>query len=54
MSKMLRRNATRYYGCCDSCTRGKALHLKPGPRERHQARAVEKREVRQDIRDQRS
>lgn len=43
MANMLRREATRYYGCCDSCTRGKALHLKPGPRERHQARAVEKR-----------
>lgn len=43
MADMLRKKATRYYGCCDSCARGKPLHLKPGPRARHQARAVEKR-----------
>lgn len=43
MADMLRKKTTSYYGCCDSCTRGKALHAKPGPRERHQARAIEKR-----------
>jgi hypothetical protein len=48
MAKMLRRSATRFYGCCDSCARGKTLHLKPGPRERHQARAVEKRQWKRD------
>ena len=43
MSKMLRTQATKYFGCCDACARGTALHMKPGPRERHQARAREKR-----------
>lgn len=43
MAKMLRKSSTSFYGCCDHCTRGKALCLKPGPRERHQARQVEKR-----------
>lgn len=44
MAKMLRKKATKFYGCCDACHSGQALPLKPGPRERHQARAVEKRQ----------
>jgi len=43
LSGMLLKKATKFYGCCDHCARGQALHMKPGPRERHQARAVEKR-----------
>lgn len=31
------------FGCCDMCARKKALHLKPGPRERHLMRQREKR-----------
>lgn len=50
MAKMLREKATKYYGCCDACASGAMLHLKPGPRERHQARAVEKREWKRDLR----
>lgn len=46
MAKMLRKNSTKHYGCCDACASGQALHLKPGPRERHQARAREKRQWR--------
>lgn len=43
MSRMLRTQATKHYGCCDHCARnvGQAT-LKPGPRMRHQARAREK------------
>jgi hypothetical protein len=40
---MLRKSATKYYGCCDRCARKVAKEHKPGPRERHQARALEKR-----------
>ena len=45
MARMLRAASQRTgdYGCCDSCARGTALHMKPRPRERHQARAIEKR-----------
>lgn len=44
MAGMLRTQATKWsFGCCDHCARGKALPMKPGPRERHQARAVERR-----------
>ena len=42
------KKATKYYGCCDACHSGQALHMKPGPRERHQARAREKRQWRKD------
>ncbi|MDP9820371.1 hypothetical protein J2S59_000180 [Nocardioides massiliensis] len=44
MANMLRKKATKWHGCCDHCARGTALHMKPGPRERHQARAIEKRQ----------
>jgi hypothetical protein len=46
MAKMLRDHPRNYgdFGCCDHCARKKALHLKPGPRERHVARAREKRQ----------
>lgn len=45
MSDMLRKQSTKYYGCCDRCARKiKHAHMKPGPRERHQARAREKRQ----------
>jgi hypothetical protein len=44
MANMLRKKCSHRFGCCDHCARGKALHLKPGPRERHNARAIEKRE----------
>jgi hypothetical protein len=48
MANMLRKKTSGSHGCCDSCARGKPLHLKPGPRERHQARAIEKRQWRKD------
>ncbi len=44
MANMLRKRTSHTYGCCDHCARHKALQAKPGPRERHQARAIEKRE----------
>jgi hypothetical protein len=44
MANMLRKKASHNFGCCDACASGKPLHLKPGPRERHQARAIEKRQ----------
>jgi len=50
MSKMLRTQATKWYGCCDHCAKGQALHLRPGPRERHQARAREKQAWKKDLR----
>jgi len=50
MANMLRSKSTKFYGCCDHCARGQALHMKPGPRERHQARAVEKREWKREER----
>lgn len=52
MAKMLRKGTSHNYGCCDSCARGKPLHLKPGPRERHQARAREKRQWRRETKDE--
>lgn len=52
MANMLRKKASYDYGCCDHCARGKPLHLKPGPRERHKARAMEKRQWRREVRDQ--
>lgn len=52
MAKMLRTQSTKYYGCCDHCARGQALHLKPGPRERHQARAREKAQWKRETKDQ--
>jgi len=50
MAKMLRVGATNYgdFGCCDHCARKKALHLKPGPRERHLMRQREKRQWRKE------
>ena len=51
MANMLRKSAHGFFGCCDHCARGKALHMKPGPRERHQARAIEKRQWKKDVRD---
>jgi hypothetical protein len=50
MAKMLREKATKFYGCCDMCTSGKALHMKPAPRERHQSRAIEKRNWKKEVR----
>lgn len=50
MANMLRKHSRAWFGCCDHCSRGKMLHLKPGPRERHQARAIEKREWKKDLR----
>lgn len=49
MAGMLRKQATKFYGCCDHCARGTALPQKPGPRERHQARAVEKRRWKREV-----
>jgi len=49
---MLRKSSLGWFGCCDHCTRGKPLHLKPGPRERRQARAREKRQWRRETRDE--
>ena len=51
MANMLRKKSTKFYGCCDSCARGQALHMKPGPRERHQARQVEKRQWKREERE---
>lgn len=51
MAKMLRTRCSGNQGCCDHCARGKPLHLKPGPRERHQARAIEKREWKREARE---
>ncbi len=51
MSNMLRKKSTKWFGCCDHCARNVAIPNKPGPRERHQARAVEKRQWRRDARD---
>lgn len=48
MADMLRKQSTKYYGCCDRCARKAATPMKPGPRERHQARAREKRQWRRD------
>lgn len=52
MSNMLRNHHRNGgdFGCCDHCARGAALHMKPGPRERHQARQREKREWKRDMR----
>lgn len=44
MAAMLRKTSTADFGCCDRCARKAAAHLKPGPRQRHHARAVEKRQ----------
>lgn len=51
MANMLRKSTGHNFGCCDSCARGKPLHLKPGPRERHQARAREKRQWRRETKE---
>lgn len=48
MAKMLRKKTGHVFGCCDSCARGKPLHMKPGPRERHLARQREKRQWRKE------
>lgn len=48
--KMLRDSATKYYGCCNA-HRHRDRATKPGRKERHQARAIEKNQVRREIKD---
>lgn len=48
MANMLRKRATKHFGCCDHCARGQKLNARPGPRARHQARAIEKRRWRKE------
>lgn len=50
MAKMLRDSATNFYGCCNA-HRHRDRATKPGRKERHQARAVEKRAVCREIRE---
>ncbi len=51
MANMLRKSSVGWFGCCNRCARKAPAHLKPGPRERHQARAREKRTWRRVVRD---
>lgn len=43
MANMLRKQRGNTFGCCSHCSRNKKPHNKPGRRERHMARAMEKR-----------
>lgn len=45
MSDMLRKHATRWYGCCAACARGRNHNHKPQRLARRQARKVERREI---------
>ncbi len=46
MSGMLSKRATKYFGCCAHCARGRNHNAKPQRMARRQARAVEKRDTR--------
>jgi hypothetical protein len=50
MADMLRKRASHAFGCCDHCARKKKAGNKPDKRERHLARAIEKREWRNEAR----
>lgn len=49
---MLGKHATRWFGCCAACARGRNHNAKPQRQARRQARAVEKRVTTAEVRTQ--